>query len=982
MPSFGRSHAPPRCPAFAAGSARTPRSRGLAVVAAVAALLVLAPRPVPGQALKGTTGGAPPAATGEPAVARGAEASLRRARAAQAQGDLRTAQIEYRNAVRNDPGSGFLRLALAGASLDLGDWDTAEKEARAALDRGYDPGGSTAVLLRAYLASGRHAELLAGFPQPDATTAPAVAGQIAAARGLARLATGDRAAARAEIDVALRVAPGLAQSHFAASLLAGAEGDRPGALAAADRAQAIEPDHAEALQQKARLLFAQGDRTGAIAALDRVIAQRPGSVPARIQRAEAYLLHGDAGAARRDVEAALRSAPGSVPALYLLAVLQTRAQDWRGADETLQRLGPVLPGMPDGLLMQATVKRALGQADQARDAAQRFAARRPEDPRGARLLAALALEQGQPLDAIGALERVIQRGAGDMETFDLLARAQQAAGRPAEAAAALARAAAIATEDAALRVRLASLRLGIGDAAGAAAAARDALRLAPEQVAARELLITALLAGGELAGAEAELAAMSPEARRRELPSVAAATLRIARLDPDGARAGFEDALRRMPESLGARLGLAKLALRDGAAAEAVRQWHDVLRRDPSNAEALAGLALVAQGEGPDAAAARAALEATHAAAPAAPAPLLTLANALIRTGGAGRALALLDADAVQNGPLRSGGALALLRAEALGGLDRWPEAEAAIRAALTEEPDNRLARRELAVAMARNGDSRGAEEGLRATLGQWPDDAALQQTLVGLVREGRGLDAALEVAAAIGGKPGATPAARALRGDLLMAAQRPAEAAPAYAAAFTAAPDGQLARRAASAWLAAGDANRAAAALDGWLARAPRDAAALGMRAALDLQDGRLEAAIGQLDTLVDLAPEDAVALNNLAWALAQRSGAADLPRARDLALRAHFLRPAPETAGTLGWVLARNGEAPQAVPLLRQATARRPGAAVDPGAAYRLAFALEAAGQRAEARDVLEPVLADAAPFPERAEAERLLASLRAGR
>jgi Tfp pilus assembly protein PilF len=61
---------------------------------------------------------------------------MERARAAQARGDLRAAQIEYRNAVRNSPQSAEARAALAQASLDVGDTDTAEKEARAALERG------------------------------------------------------------------------------------------------------------------------------------------------------------------------------------------------------------------------------------------------------------------------------------------------------------------------------------------------------------------------------------------------------------------------------------------------------------------------------------------------------------------------------------------------------------------------------------------------------------------------------------------------------------------------------------------------------------------------------------------------------------------------------------------------------------------------------------------------------------------------------
>ncbi|MBR0678390.1 hypothetical protein GXW77_19650, partial [Roseomonas alkaliterrae] len=101
-----------------------------------------------------------------------AYATLERAQAAQARGDLRTAQIELRNAVRRAPDNGALRYALAQASLDLGDADTAEKEARAAIERGHDRVASTALLIRAQIALNRAREVLREFAEPAAGTEP------------------------------------------------------------------------------------------------------------------------------------------------------------------------------------------------------------------------------------------------------------------------------------------------------------------------------------------------------------------------------------------------------------------------------------------------------------------------------------------------------------------------------------------------------------------------------------------------------------------------------------------------------------------------------------------------------------------------------------------------------------------------------------------------------------------------------------------
>ncbi|MBY0338180.1 MAG: tetratricopeptide repeat protein, partial [Acetobacteraceae bacterium] len=177
--------------------------------------------------------------------------------------------------------------------------------------------------------------------------------------------------------------------------------------------------------------------------------------------------------------------------------------------------------------------------------------------------------------------------------------------------------------------------------------------------------------------------------------------------------------------------------------------------------------------------------------------------------------------------------------------------------------------------------------------------------------------------------------------------------------------------------WLAAGRPTGAASALEAWLARQPRDPAVLSTLAQIDLQAGRDEVARRRLLDVVQQQPGNAAALNNLAWLVQKAGTPAALAEARPLAERALFLAPTAEAADTLGWILARQGERDRGVALLRQAAATRP----EPGMAFRLAWALGEAGHRAEARGVLEPLLAAGAAFPERQEAERLLARLRGG-
>lgn len=886
-----------------------------------------------------------------------------RAVAAQARGELRTAQIEWRNAVRAEPMIGSIRAGLAAVSLEMGDGDTAEREARAALERGYDRAAGTALLMRVLLTQGRFRDLLNEFPEPAADLPPAVAVQVAAGRALAQIATNDREAARASVAVADRLGAATTEAGVAAASLAMAEGDKAAAEARIDRVLTDHPEAREARLIKAQLQLERNDAPGALENFGRIIAAAPGEVVARLRRAEVLLRLGDIDLAAPDLDAVSTAAPNNAMAVYLRAMMFSLQQNWRAADSTLQRLGPQVAAFPDGLLLTALAKRGLGQMAQADDAARRHVARFPDDPRGARLLGSMALDGGRVAEAVAVLSRATAREPRDADLYELLGRAYSAAGRPGDAVQALEKAISLAPENTTLLTRLAVVRLAAGDAQGTQEAVREALRHGPALPGAREMLVAAAVARGQLDAAEADLAAMPADIRRGEVASSLAGTLRLIHLDLPAARAEFENAIRQVPASKVGRLGLARVATLEGRGEEAVRLVAAVLRQDPANAEAIRRMAEMAAA--PDGAAALAALVAEQAAHPAAPALAVATAEQLVRGNQVDRALALLEANELRQ--LRGVG-LPLLRSQIHAAAGRREPAEEAAREALAEDPASAPARVQLARLRLQADDPREAEallrEGLRAT----PAEGRLQQALIGLITEKQGVEAALAEADQLASQAGSLPAAASLRGDVLMAARRPAEAAQAFAAAMATAPGTAMAARLSAAWQAAGQPDQAAAALQARVAAAPEDVEALNALAQLDIIAGRKEQAEARLRQVIARAPEHALALNNLGWLLAERG---DLAEGRAYAERAFYLAPNPDTADTLGWILAQGSDLRLAVALLR-----RGGNGAGPS--YRLAYALQKAGERQEALRVLTPVLATDAAFPERPLAERLRAEL----
>src|ERR1700760_21944 len=82
------------------------------------------------------------------------------ARAAMQKGDLRTAQIHLRNAVRSDPQNAEAHYWLGRVDFELGDPVASEREANAARDRGFDPHQIVPLLSQALLAQNKFQEVL------------------------------------------------------------------------------------------------------------------------------------------------------------------------------------------------------------------------------------------------------------------------------------------------------------------------------------------------------------------------------------------------------------------------------------------------------------------------------------------------------------------------------------------------------------------------------------------------------------------------------------------------------------------------------------------------------------------------------------------------------------------------------------------------------------------------------------------------------
>jgi tetratricopeptide (TPR) repeat protein len=942
---------------------------------------------------------------------------LAEARVLMAKGDARAAQLVLRGIVQSDPALTEARVRLGQVQLRLGDPIAAEKEFRAAATQGWDAHALTPLLAQAVVAQGRDEEVLRDYA-PDGLT-PEQAAMVLVARAGAELDLHRPADAAASIAEAQRLAPKSLPAALGAVRLAIARNDRAAEATHLDEALAIDPRSLEALMLQAELRTVNGDRAGALASYAAALAQAQavGTANAvnlvRLGRAGLLLASSDDAGARADVDAVLAAQPKNPLASFLSARLLIRAGDWKAADAALAAVGPVLSRLPGGDLLLAVVKINLGQPEQAIAAAERQVARTPGNIAAVKLLARLYLAQKRPDQAAQVLAAASPHLDG--EALDLLGSVYAAEGQPAKALVTLQQASAALPDDTRLLTRLAALQLSQGQAGAAvqtldraldlaapaaepapaaeapagtstAALARAAAADAPTRAQTASALVAAALQAGEIDRAAAALDRLRQAHGDPVQIAMLDGMVKLAQIDLAGGQAAFEEAGRLDPKAPTPRINLARVLALRGHGADAVAMLEGVLAGDPSNGAALNALVgLLLEMEQPDKAVAAA--EAAHQAAPANPDIATGLASLYLRVRQPEKTLALLDAIEPPAGTPASGQPPAqppnqhlALRAQAELALGQRPAAVQTLRTLLERAPDNAALRRQLAELLAAGKDYEGARAVLHDGLARHPGDAILLAATVAVAGSEGGPTAALARADELAHDP-ANTAAATLKGDLLMGQRKFAEAAAAYQTQFAARPPDDpaaagLLLRAADATAAAGDAARAGAMLRDWVTAHPERSGGAAMAlAGLDIAANRLPEARTRLEAVLANQPNNAEALNNLAWVL-QRQG--DLSRARTLAARGYLLRPSPQSADTLGWIILAQGEVGDALALLREAASGRP---QDPAIHYHLAAALAKDGQKDAAVTLLKTVAAGpAAGFDEKPQAAKLLAELSA--
>ena len=530
------------------------------------------------------------------AIAKDAAAYVKDAEGYLAKGNLKAAEIELRNAVRDAPDDPVIRGRLAEVYLQLGDLASAEREARAAAERAGDEADYLPVLADTLLRRYKYGEVL--FLIQPGDRRPALESKLRVALGVAAAALHDWEKAEAMLRDAVRLDPSAIKPKLLlARFLNGRNPEAADKLI--DEVIAAHPRSPEALQAKGEMLWARGDPDPAKGLFAAILQLDPYNSLARLSRAEINIAQNNFAAADEDLDSILKTDPYNFLATYLRGLGLFKQHKYTAADRLCDRISSGFTTFPAGYYLQGATKLALKQFSKAETILANYLERVPGDAGATRLIARAALQQHGAARAIDYLKPLADKSPPDAATLAALGDAYAADGKPEQALRYFEKAAAIDPEDPTIKTGFAISAINAGQAQlGLSQLERVFAGSEAGATFAGPTLVLSELRAGHV-GKAAEIA--SSLVKRDPGSPVylrLAGAVRVAQHDIAGAETAFRAALARDPEFAAAAHDLAQLYLLNRRTADARKVYSDLIARDADNVTGLLGLADVAISEG------------------------------------------------------------------------------------------------------------------------------------------------------------------------------------------------------------------------------------------------------------------------------------------------------------------------------------------------------------------------------------------------
>lgn len=882
--------------------------------------------------------------------------------------DHKAAIIQLKSALQENPQSGEARFLLGSLLLKDGDAVAAEVELRKALVAKYSADDVVPDLARAMLMQGQAKKVVDEFGNSRFDKPAAQASlQTTLARGYASLGKLDQSQAAwgAALVADGKYAPALLLSarHKATSR------DADGALAVVEEVLGRERANVEAWSLKGDiLLYAQGKPDAALAAYRKALEVDPKFLPSHSAILTVLMRQGNLDAASKQIEQ-LKQVAGDLPSTaFLQAQLAYQKRDFKSARELSQQLLKRSPNNPRVLQLAGAAELELGAVSQAESYLLKAIQTSPDLISARRLLLMTYLRSGKSAKALAVLEASAGKEGVSPVLYSVAGEIYLQNGNAKRAEEYFTKALKLDPENANRRIALAISHLAGGQVADGLGELTD-IAATDKGVTADLALISVYQRRNELDKALAAIDKL--EAKQPEKPT--AANLRgrvyLSKRDSAAARNSFERALAIDPNFFAAAASLATLDLADKKPESAKKRFEAMLVKDPKNGQALLALAELAAagGAGKD----EMVLLLTKAvdANPTDVAPRQMLIDQYLRSKDNKQALATAQ-NAVSAIPTSIDLLYALGRAQQFSG--ELNQAAATFNKLIALQPLSPVPYMRLAEVQIASKDGRAARQSLHKALEVSPNGLDAQRALIQMELAEKKYPAARKVALTVQEQRPTSSDGFVFEGDIANLQKDWSGAASAYRAALKRGASPAVATKLHAVLVAAGKNAEADAFAATWAKENPKDP---GMHLYLgELALGRksYSEAEKHYAAALQITPNNAVLLNNLAWV----TGQSGKDGAVAFAEKANKLAPnQPAFMDTLATLLADKQEFAKAIEVQKKAVDIQP---TNAGLRLNLAKIYIKSGKKALAKVELETLAALGSKLSFQGEVAALLKSL----
>lgn len=880
--------------------------------------------------------------------------------------DSQSALIELKNALQTNPDLGEARFLLGKLLLDQGNATGAEIEFRKALAAKHPESIVVPELARTMLLLGQTQKLIDQFGTTLFNQAAADA-SLQTSLAVANAGLGKSQAANAALNAALTADP----NHVPALMLTvrqkAAARDIDGAMLGMDNILAKAPANAEAWRLRGDLLlYAQGKTEDALVAYRKSIEVNPKFEPSHLAVLAILMQKDKLDEALVQLDQIKKLAPKNPETKYAEAKLAYQKKDYKLARELTQELLRLASSNPRILQLAGAIELKTNSLAQAEIYLTRATQAEPQSALSQQLLINTYLQSGQASKALDALKAITGKDGLDPRFFRLAGGVYLLNGDTKAAEEYFSKALKADPNNVATRTALAMAHLSSGRNDSSAFDELESIAESNSAPNADLALISAHMQRKDFGKALAAVAKLEAKQPDKPLAADLRGQIQLAQKDTAAARKSFEQALVLDPSYFSAATSLAALDMIDKKPADAKKRFESLLAKNPKQGQALLALAELAalQGAGKEEVAGL--LTKAVDANPTDVAPRLLLIELHLRTNDSKLALAAAQS-AVSGVPASP---------ELLDALGRSQQASGDLNQASTTfaklveaQPLSAQALLRLAAVQHANKNASSAEKSLRKALDLKPDFLEAQRSLILLDMEAKEYSRALAVARTVQKQRPNESAGFVFEGDIQAAQKNWDAATVAYRTGLKVVEAPELAIKLHAVTVEAGKAAEADRLAASWVKTHSKDARFLFYLGTVATERKDYRAAEAHYLSVIQAQPNNAAALNNLAWVSQQLRR----DNAIGYAEKANQIAPnQPALMDTWAMLLSDKGQHSKAIELQTKVLLAEPANA---GFKLNLAKIYLASGDKAKARSELDALAKLGDKLPVHAEVTALI-------